>query len=126
MERKLTRRQREILELLCQGMTISEIAAALYITISTVRQHLSFIYNRLNIKTQAQAVIYYLKQADNKNIHENLSLLTRREQQVYALYKQSLSIKQIGIGLSLSPSTVRVHLKHIRDKLEVDGNPLAK
>jgi DNA-binding NarL/FixJ family response regulator len=51
----LTRREREVLELLAQGMTNKEIAAALVITTNTVKRHLKAIFNKLDVRTRSAA-----------------------------------------------------------------------
>jgi DNA-binding NarL/FixJ family response regulator len=52
---KLTDREREVLELLTQGMTNKEIAAELVITTNTVKRHLKAIFMKLDVHTRAAA-----------------------------------------------------------------------
>jgi DNA-binding CsgD family transcriptional regulator len=52
----LTRREREILGLLAQGMTTADIAAALVISPVTVRNHISAVLQRLNVHSKVAAV----------------------------------------------------------------------
>jgi DNA-binding NarL/FixJ family response regulator len=51
----LTAREREVLELLAQGMTNKEIAAQLFITINTVKRHLKSIFEKLDVHTRSAA-----------------------------------------------------------------------
>jgi len=51
----LTRREREVLELLAQGMTNKEIAEALVITTNTVKRHLKAIFRKLGVHTRSAA-----------------------------------------------------------------------
>jgi DNA-binding NarL/FixJ family response regulator len=53
----LTDREREILELIALGRNNHEIAARLHITIKTVSNHISSIYNKLQVADRAQAII---------------------------------------------------------------------
>ncbi len=47
--------------------------------------------------------------------------LSRKEKEVIALVMNGLSDKEIGISLFISINTVKTHLKHIYDKLEING-----
>jgi len=51
----LTEREREVLNLLAQGMTNKEIAEALIITTNTVKRHLKAIFEKLEIHTRSAA-----------------------------------------------------------------------
>jgi DNA-binding NarL/FixJ family response regulator len=52
----LTARERGILEVVAEGLDNYEIAARLKISEKTVRNHVSTIFSKLNIKSRAQAV----------------------------------------------------------------------
>jgi two-component system, NarL family, nitrate/nitrite response regulator NarL len=52
----LTSREREILELLTAGHRPSEIADALFLSVKTVKNHLTSVYQKLGVETGAQAV----------------------------------------------------------------------
>jgi DNA-binding NarL/FixJ family response regulator len=51
----LTDREREVLELLAQGLTNKEIAVRLVITTNTVKRHLKTIFEKLNVHTRSAA-----------------------------------------------------------------------
>lgn len=53
----LTDREREVLQLLAQGLSNQEIATRLVITVKTVRNHLSNIYTKLQVADRVQAII---------------------------------------------------------------------
>ncbi len=53
----LTKRETEILELICNGSSNQDIANRLYIGLSTVKNHIHNIYGKLDIDNRAQAVI---------------------------------------------------------------------
>lgn len=53
---KLTKREYEILELLVQGYRNAEIAKALYLSISTIKTHVSNLYSKLEVKSRYQAI----------------------------------------------------------------------
>lgn len=66
---KLTRRQREVLDLIAQGFTNAAIAEALVLTEKSVEKHVSSLYDVLEINRsdptlspRVQAVLIYLKQ----------------------------------------------------------------
>ncbi len=52
---QLTRREREVLELVAQGLSNKEIARALVITTNTVKRHLKSIFEKLGVHTRAAA-----------------------------------------------------------------------
>ena len=51
----LTARQREILGLVSEGLSNAQIAGRLFLSESTVKQHLSAAYKTLRVKNRAQA-----------------------------------------------------------------------
>ncbi len=54
---ELTDREREILTLIARGQSNADIAEQLVITVKTVRNHVSNIYNKLQVADRAQAAI---------------------------------------------------------------------
>lgn len=53
---RLTTREREILELLADGRRPGEIAEELFLSVKTVKNHLTSVYHKLGVSTGAQAV----------------------------------------------------------------------
>lgn len=53
----LSRREREILELLCGGYANKEIAERLHLSIETVRDYLKSIYDKLHVRSRTEAVL---------------------------------------------------------------------
>ncbi len=54
---KLTRREYEILQLIIKGHSNSDIANNLFLSISTVKTHISNLYTKMNVKRRAQAIV---------------------------------------------------------------------
>lgn len=54
---ELTERERELLGLIAQGLNNQEIAARLTLSVKTVRNHVSNIFNKLQVADRVQAVI---------------------------------------------------------------------
>ena len=54
---ELTEREREILALIAQGRSNSEIAQSLVISMKTVRNYVSSIFSKLQVADRAQAII---------------------------------------------------------------------
>jgi DNA-binding CsgD family transcriptional regulator len=57
LHEELSARQREILTHLARGERVDEIAAAIYISSSTVRNHLSMIYRKFGVRSQAGLLV---------------------------------------------------------------------
>jgi DNA-binding CsgD family transcriptional regulator len=55
---QLTRREREVLALLAEGLTNSGIAARLHVSLNTVASHLKNVYPKLHVSSRAQAAAY--------------------------------------------------------------------
>jgi DNA-binding CsgD family transcriptional regulator len=53
---ELTERERDVLELVAQGLTNREVARRLFISPLTVRKHLEHVYEKLGVRTRAGAV----------------------------------------------------------------------
>lgn len=59
---QLTPREKEILYSLVDGLSYKKIAEKYFISISTIRTHISNIYQKLHVNTKSQAVAKVLKQ----------------------------------------------------------------
>ena len=57
----LTKREREIFELLIQNLSTLEIADKLYISEKTVRNHISNVMQKVDVKGRAMAVVELIK-----------------------------------------------------------------
>jgi two-component system nitrate/nitrite response regulator NarL len=53
-----------------------------------------------------------------------LAVLTDRERQIMRLVSEGLSNKEIGRRLNVSDGTIKVHLHHIFQKLEISNRTL--
>jgi len=60
-EIKLTRREKDILELLVHGNSNKEIAEKLFISEKTAKNHLTSIFRKLAVKDRTQAAVYALR-----------------------------------------------------------------
>lgn len=60
-EHPLTKRELEILRLIVQGDSNSDIAQKLCLTIGTVKTHLRNIFNKLNVNDRTQAAVIALR-----------------------------------------------------------------
>ena len=60
-----TRREQEVIALLQQGKTNDEIAAQLFLSLSTVKNHIHRIYEKLGARNRAEAILK-LQQREEK------------------------------------------------------------
>jgi DNA-binding NarL/FixJ family response regulator len=58
----LTRREHEIISLLSEGLQNKQIASRLSISATTVRHHLTSIFDKLGVATRLELVIYAYRQ----------------------------------------------------------------
>jgi two-component system, NarL family, response regulator DegU len=56
-DRLITRREEEVLQLIADGLSTPEVAARLYISQKTVKNHLASIYEKLDARDRTQAVL---------------------------------------------------------------------
>ncbi len=54
---QLTLREHEVLQLIAQGMSNSEIADRLFVTVATVRWHIRQLYKTLGVRSRMQAIV---------------------------------------------------------------------
>lgn len=57
----LTSREKEVVELICKGMKNKGIAEKLFITETTVRHHLTSVFNKFEITSRLELVVYAFK-----------------------------------------------------------------
>ena len=57
----LTEREREVVRAIADGMSNAEVAAALYMSEGTVRNHISAILAKLGLRNRTQIAVYYYR-----------------------------------------------------------------
>jgi DNA-binding NarL/FixJ family response regulator len=67
--KSLSRREREILDLMAQGYDNREIASELTIAEQTVKNHVSIIYDKLGVRDRVQAIQYVIRNTPIKTDH---------------------------------------------------------
>ena len=56
-EAGLTEREREVVDLLCQGLSNASIAQRLWLTEKTVKNHLNHIFAKLGVRSRTEAIV---------------------------------------------------------------------
>lgn len=58
----LSEREREVVELLAQGLTNKDVAQRLFLSVRTVEAHLRNVYDKLGVRSRTEAVLWAIKQ----------------------------------------------------------------
>ena len=134
---KLTEREKEVLELIGQGMTTKGISEELSIAATTVETHRRHLIDKLGVKNSKELMLYVAKHGVRVPVVEKATLikkepvpakeeiasekstLTEREQEVLSLIGEGLSTKEIAGKLDIAAATVESHRSHLIEKLEV-------
>jgi two-component system, NarL family, nitrate/nitrite response regulator NarL len=75
----------------------------------------------LPLPSSDQAVPREREQKDVAIAENALTVLTDRERQIMALVSEGLSNKEIGRRLNIADGTIKVHLHHVYQKLEISN-----
>jgi DNA-binding NarL/FixJ family response regulator len=62
-----TKRELEIMKYICEGFTDKEISISLFISLSTVKFHVTNIFKKANVKNRTQLMAYCIQQGYLKN-----------------------------------------------------------
>ena len=57
----ITKREEEVLQRIAEGLSTTEVAATLYISVKTVKNHLASVYQKLDSRDRTQAVVRAVK-----------------------------------------------------------------
>jgi DNA-binding NarL/FixJ family response regulator len=72
---RLTGREREVMELLAEGLGQKEIASRLSISPRTVGTHVEHIFVKLGVRSRARAVLAYREDPEKRETHHSLHLI---------------------------------------------------
>ena len=124
----LTQSEGQVLDLLCDGLTIRQIWRRLYVTENTVKAHLNSIYGKLGVHNRNEAAIWGRANGYGKKEWGTATTssppfdkLRPRELEVVALVAQGKTNRQIASELGITPSTVKTHLENASKTLG-EGN----
>ena len=57
----ITKREEEVLQLIAEGLSTTEVASQLFISVKTVKNHLASVYQKLDSRDRTQAVVRAVK-----------------------------------------------------------------
>lgn len=122
----LSQRQREVLDLMMQGLTPGQIADKLTIELSTVRGHATNIYERFGLKQKQgrklilAVLIYMNRSEEDPGLYASIGL-TDREKETLGFYCQGYSYMGIAEKLGFSVQTAKNQVAKIRQKTGSTG-----
>lgn len=74
----LTDRQYEVTQLVAQGLTNPEVAAALNLSLDTVKTHARIAYSKLGVSNRIQATHVFTETATGSTLRQEINFLSRR------------------------------------------------
>ena len=80
--RGITPRERDIVRLVCRGRTNREIEESLFISLDTVKRHLTHIYRKLGIRNRAELVALFIRPGMTSAETESRTISSRTEKQI--------------------------------------------
>jgi DNA-binding NarL/FixJ family response regulator len=121
---RLTARERQVLDLIAEGLSSKEIARALTISRATARCHAQNVLTKLGVDSRARAAVLAAPMPEvaapvAPGRAAGLETLTRREAEILRALATGLPRREIAERLYVSPHTVRTHIQRVLAKLEV-------
>jgi DNA-binding CsgD family transcriptional regulator len=71
----LSPRETQVLAMAAEGLTNTEVAARLTISVHAVKFHLASIYRKLGVGNRTEAAVYYLRSLDSTQLPGNRDIL---------------------------------------------------
>lgn len=112
----LTGRQMQVLALVADGLTNTEIGARLWLTLPTAREHVVKIFGRLGARNRAHCVnLAYRRGLLSAPLSPRpVRRWTSRERQVTELAADGMTNPQIAVALGVELATVKTHMDRAR------------
>ena len=115
----LSTREAEAASLILQGLSISEIATQMSLSVGTVRTHVSRVLCAFNVSTRVGLLASVgVVRFEDAQPSSATTPLTPRQMEVAALIAQDLSNLQISTALAVTPRTVEKHVSDILQRLD--------
>ena len=100
------------------GSRAGSVLVHLFLDVTSKKQHEQFTNQVLAAARQLASEEFFRLTASN-SVERPVADLTEREREVLALLARGLSTKNMAQSLSISPATVRNHIRNIFQKLQV-------
>jgi DNA-binding CsgD family transcriptional regulator len=124
---QLTRRQRQILRLMCEGRSNKEIARVLDISLGTVKQHAAALFKRMDVRNRSMAVSQAMGLVGDASPDQRLKPVRKKRAQHQG--EESLLVRRPCTVVALRPRrkldlTQTKHLNGVLAKQSTDANAL--
>lgn len=112
----LTDREIDVARYVVSGLPYRQIANSLFLSLYTVKTHVSTVFRKLGIHSREELVLLYPNNAFGKDLEVPINL-TSRECEIGELISRGMTNREIADALFISENTVKTHITNLLGKM---------